>query len=332
MTPLVLTGATGFLGGAVLDLLEADGRLRGVIALSRRPAPALEARGVEVRVGSLLDAEWLGTALPESAAIIHMAGRVGFEGEDPRALYEVHVETTRSLAAAALARSCTRMVVLSSSGASAVSRHPRLHTEADGYPIEIIARWPYYQSKMLQERLVLDLCRRSGLPAVVVAPSLLLGPGDTGRSSTGVVDDFLARRLTFVPSGGISIVDVRDTAAAVLSALERGGVGERYLLASLNCTFSRFFEILERCTGVTAPVLPAPRPAAQLGARLLKRFAGPERAQAISPAKAEMAAHFWYADASRAEAELGFTARRPEETLRDTATFLRQMRPTPSLV
>jgi dihydroflavonol-4-reductase len=323
LSALVLTGATGFLGGAVLGALEAEGRLQGVIALARRPAPELSRRGVDVRVGSLGDVGWLREQIPAGARVVHMAGRVGFEGEDPRGLYELHVEATRALCRVALDRGCERVVVLSSSGTSAVARHPRLHTERDAYPIEIVARWPYYQSKMLQERLVLDLCRREALPAVVLCPSLLLGPGDAGGSSTGVVDDFLHRHLSFVPSGGISVVDVRDVAAAVLAALTAGTPGERYFLASLNCGFDTFFDILERCSGVAAPALPAPRAAAVAGARLLKRFAAPARAAAISPAKAEMASHFWYADASRAAAELGFRPRRPEETVRDTVAYIR---------
>ncbi|CAN5647832.1 SDR family oxidoreductase [soil metagenome] len=325
MSALVLTGATGFLGGAVLEILESENRLREVIVLSRRAVPALANRGVDVRVGSLADVAWLKATVPAGSSIVHMAGRVGFDGEDPRGLYDLHVETTRTLARVALDAGCHRFVVISSSGASAISRHPHLHTEQDRYPVQIVARWPYYQSKMMQERLVLDLCRREGLPGIVLAPSLLLGPGDHGGSSTDVISDFIARRLSFIPSGGISIVDVRDVAAAVVAALSLGRTGERYLLGSLNCRFSTFFDIVESCTGVAAPSLPAPRVAAVIGARLLERFAPGQRASAISPAKADMASHFWYVDWSKAARELGFAPRRPEETIRDTAAFLTAM-------
>jgi dihydroflavonol-4-reductase len=327
VSTIVLTGATGFLGSALLDRLQREDRLSGVIALTRRAVPELEARGVETRTGSLLDEAWLREVIPDGASIIHLAGRVGFDGEDPREMFELHVEGTRTLARAALQRGTRRFVVVTSSGASAISRHPHMHTESDRYPIELVARWPYYQSKMMQERLVLDLCRREGLPGVVIAPSLLLGPGDHNLSSTGLVADFLERRLTFVPSGGISIVDVRDVADALVSALERGGAGERFLLGSLNCSFATFFRILESCSGVTAPSLPAPRSTAVMGARLLGRFASPARAHAITPAKADMASHFWYVDSSRAARVLGFQPRRAEETIRDTVRFLANSRP-----
>ena len=326
MRPLVLTGATGFLGRAVLERLERTGTDRPIVALTRRAAPELTERGIDVRVGSLLDGDWLREVVPGEAPIIHMAGRVDFEGAGLRELYALHVESTRTLARAALEAASPRFVTITSSGASAVSRHPRHHTERDPYPAELVARWPYYQSKMMQERLVLDLHRREALPAVVLAPSLLLGPGDVNGSSTDVVADHLARRHAFVPSGGISIVDVRDVAETALAALDRGEVGERYLLGSLNCSFSTFFRVLESCSGVAPPAFTAPRRTAVFGARLIERLAGAGRARAITPAKADMASHFWYVDSSKAARDLGFAPRRPEETIRDTIRFLETAR------
>lgn len=327
MTQIVITGATGFLGGALVDRLTRGGAGENgagadVIALTRSPAPALTALGIDVRVGSLLDAGWLQEQIPRGAHVVHLAGRVAFDEAASQGLYELHVEATRTVCHAALRQDAERVVVVSSSGTTAVSRQEYLHTESDRHPVEIIARWPYYQSKMVQERLVLDLARREGLPAVVLCPSLLLGPGDDRGSSTELVTDFMARRISFVPGGGISVVDVRDVAAAVISALSAGRAGERYLLGSLNCRFSTFFQMLERCTGVPAPTIPAPRAVAALGSRLLRRFAPPERAAATSPAKAEMASYFWYVDWTKASNELDFEPRRPEQTVRDTAAYL----------
>lgn len=334
MSPLVLTGATGFLGGAVLNALEARGELAGTVALTRRPAPELGARGVEVREGSLFDAGWVAEQLDPGCRIIHIAGRIDFEAGDAKVMHDLHVEATRALAAAALRIGCARFVLLSSSGTTAVSQTERMHDETAAYPVEIIERWPYYLSKMLQERLVLDLHHRAGLPAVVLNPSLILGPGEGEARPVGVVDDFLARRIPVVPPGGISMVDVRDAAAAVISALERGRVGERYFLTALNCRFRAFFQLLEACSGVPAPRLPLPRRAGLLGTRLIHRFGRawrPELAAAISPARMDMASHFWYASSRKATRELGFAPRTPERTLRDTLAFIRSA-PTSTVI
>ena len=317
MSRIVLTGATGYLGRHVVRRLTANGGDGTPIALVRRPAPELEAEGVEVRVGSLHDREWVAAQLPEGCRVIHMAGRVAFEGPAAREMHGLHVDATRTLTDAALARGCARFVLLSSSGVSAVSTAPREHDETAGYPVETIGRWPYYLSKMLQEKLVLDRVAREGLPAVVLNPSLLLGPGTGGVTSTGIVEDAVAGRIPVVPSGGPSIVDVRDVAAAAVAALERGPVGERYFLASLNCTFAEFFRRLGACGAGRVPTVEVPGGAGVLGARILRRIA-PERAAGIHPMKMEMARHFWYVDARRARGELGFSPRRADETLRET--------------
>jgi len=314
---IVLTGATGYLGRHVVRQLAANGGDGTPIALVRRPAPELEAEGVEVRVGSLHDEQWIAAQLPEGCRVIHMAGRVAFDGPAAREMHALHVDATRFLTDAALERGCERFVLLSSSGVSAVSREPREHDESAGYPVGTIGGWPYYLSKMLQEKLVLDRTARDGLPAVVLNPSLLLGPGVGGVTSTGIVEDAVAGRIPFVPSGGPSIVDVRDVAAAAISALERGEVGARYLLASLNCTFADFFRRLGACGAERVPTVGVPGRAGVLGARVLRRLA-PERAAGIHPMKMEMARHFWYVDAGRARRELGFTPRRADETLRET--------------
>ena len=319
-TPLVLTGATGFLGGAVLDVLERAGRLQGTIALTRRPAPALAARGVDVRCGDMRDAAFLAEALPQGCAIVHMAGKVEFTEAGRQAMLDLHVEATRSLGTAALAKGCTRFVLLSSSGTTAVSKHARALDESATYPMAIVARWPYYLSKVLQERLVLDMARLDGLPAVVLNPSLLLGPGDARGGSTQIVQDFLLGKITVAPGGGIGLVDVRDVAEATVAALAGGGVGERYFLGSYNAPFADFFTLLARVADKPAPFLSAPRGVASVGARLLERVG--VSSAALSPAKLEMAEHFWYVDWSKATRELGFTPRRPEATLRDTVADL----------
>ncbi len=314
---IVLTGATGFLGGAVVDALAG----KPLKALCRRPAPDLEKRQVQVAVGSLRDADWLAGQIRKGDTVVHMAGKVEFTAAGIREMHDLHVETTRTIAGAVLARKA-RLILLSSSGTTAVSRHERLIDESAPYPHEIVARWPYYLTKTLQERLVLDMAAQRGLDAVVLNPSLLLGPGDDRGGSTEVVGEFLARKLPTVPPGGISVVDVRDAAAAVRAALEAGRSGERYFLAGHNCRFSTFFRVLEAVSGVKGPVLHLPAGLATLGARAMHRVA---RGSVPHPARIEMANHFWYADSQKAARELHFAARPLEATLRDTISYLRNL-------
>jgi dihydroflavonol-4-reductase len=198
-----------------------------------------------------------------------------------------------------------------------------VHTEDAPYANEVVAHWPYYLSKIYQEKLALS-CAARGLPVVVLNASLLLGPGDERLSSTGDVKLFLEGYIRTIPSGGLNFVDVRDAAGAFARAMEDGVPGRRYLIGSHNMTVRESFALLARVSGMRAPSLVVSERRSRQGAALargLYRLAG--RRFPLDDATVEMAYRFWYLDNARARAELGFTARPAEETLRDTVAFLR---------
>ena len=318
---LLVTGGTGFLGSTLVPLLAAAGHR--VRLLQRSAAPEAEALGAEVMRASLSDEGALAPALDGVGGVLHLAGQVSFDPGDPAAMYELHVQGTRRLLEACAARGVSRVVLASSSGTIAVSREDRVGTEADDYPIPVVGGWPYYLSKIYQEKTALRIHRDTGLPLVVLNPSLLLGPGDARLSSTDVVFKFLERRIPAMPGGGLSFVDVRDAAAAFVAALTRGRPGERYLLGGANMTFRELFARLERLSGVAAPRVALPSALNVAGSKLLEKlhaWRGTETP--LDPRSAEMGERFWYCDWSKAEAELGFTARDPQETLFETVRWL----------
>ncbi|HEX8908642.1 MAG TPA: NAD-dependent epimerase/dehydratase family protein [Anaeromyxobacteraceae bacterium] len=318
---LLVTGATGFLGSTLLPLLAEGGH--GLRVLARGEAGQAEALGAEVVRAPLQDRAAVRGALEGVEAVLHLAGQVAFDARDPAALYQLHVESTRTLLEDARAAGVGRFVLASSSGTVAISREAKVHTEADDHPLQVAARWPYYLSKIFQEKTALRFHRDTGFPVVVLNPSLLLGPGDLRLSSTDVVFKFLERRVPALPSGGLSFVDVRDAAAAFAAALDRGRPGERYLLGGANMTFADFFGRLSRLSGVAAPALRLPSAVNVAGARLLERYHGWRGSESpISPEEVEMGEHFFYVDSRKAERELGFAARDPQETLHDTVAWL----------
>ncbi|MDQ3129493.1 MAG: NAD-dependent epimerase, partial [Acidobacteriota bacterium] len=101
--------------------------------------------------------------------------------------------------------------------------------------------------------------------------------------------------------------------------------GERYLLGAVNLTFAEFFKRLERLTGVSAPMLKVPKSVAVFGANFIdsiyKNF---NKTTPFEASEVEMGEYFWYFDSSKAEAELNFTTRDPQETLNDTIKYLRE--------
>jgi dihydroflavonol-4-reductase len=322
----LVTGSTGFLGGHLLA--ELQGRREGsrLRVLVRRPeqAHALESRGVEIVPGSVTVAADVARAVAGVDRIYHLAGLVSRARGDAHRMYEVHVEGTRLLAEAARAAGVRRMVLLSTSGTVAVSeRADEMPDETTATPLDIIARWPYYASKLYQEETARRACG-DAVELVMVNPSLLLGPGDDRLSSTRDVLAFLAGDVVLTPSGGLSFVDVRDVAAALPAAMERGRPGERYLMGGHNCSFAEFFGRLGRLAKVAAPRLRPPGKwtllAAQAQAALYRKLG---RTPRVEPDSVEMARYFWYVRSDRAREELGFSPRDATETLNDTVKYLR---------
>jgi dihydroflavonol-4-reductase len=320
---VLVTGATGFLGAHLVRALRARGD--AVVALVRGGAPELEALGVEVVRGDVLDPASLRAAFRGSSGVYHAAGKVSRRPEDAEELYRLHVEGTKNVLAASRAAGVSRVVVASTSGTVAVGEDPeRLATEDDEAPVALLSRWPYYRAKLYAERTALE-ANDATLAVVSVNPTLLLGPGDLRGSSTDDVRLFLERRIPFVPAGGISFVDARDAATAMCLAMDHGVPGARYLVGACNLTLRSFFGRLSRISGVRAPWLPVPRSPsfARLGAKLFDGSFTPLFDLGVDPVSAEMAQYYWYLDARRAERELGWTPRDPMETLADTVSDLR---------
>jgi dihydroflavonol-4-reductase len=320
-----LTGATGFIGRHTVTALQQSGYK--VRALCRSDSTDLSDQGVDVRIGDITRMEDVRGAMDGCSIVLHAAGAVSREGPDTRRMMNVHVQGTRHVMAAAIELKVSRIVHLSSSGTLAVgSDASMVYQETDDMPIGVIHKWPYYLSKLLAERAAFDAIRCASqagpVPELVVLnPSLALGPGDARGSSTGDVARFLQRQIPVIPSGGLSFVDVRDIASAMVAAIERGRDKERYLLGAINLTMENFFQRLEEVSGVQGCLIPirVPGKLAKLGVGVLGQLAKTLGGEApVSTIDADMASHFWYVDSRKAEEELGFSPRDPMQTLLDT--------------
>ena len=327
MTPILITGATGFLGRHVVEAFlarPADEVGNKVRLLCRGPHPWEGNIRVESFHGDILDAEAVEKAVSGMGAVIHLAGSVGRGTDGAEKLFETHIEGTRNVCNAALRSGNPKVLVASSSGTSAVSHQPIRHDETAPYAVDVVGHWPYYLSKIYQEKLAISYFNRESLPVVVLNPSLLLGPGDFHMSSTRDVQLFLNRQVGNVPSGGLNFIDVRDAAPAFLAAVESAAPGRRYLIGGHDMTIRKFFYLIQYVSGVRAPLLSLPEPwARKAAAGLRKGMHLVGRQFPLDDVTIEMAYRYWYCDSSRAESELGLKVRPAEETLRDTVTFIR---------
>lgn len=324
MSAILVTGGSGFLGSHLVAQLADDGAKVRVLARGR--PRGIERPNVAWIEGSIVDRDAVRKALVGADHVFHLAGLVSRDPGHARDMYAVHVDGTRVLCEAACEVGVARVVVCSTSGTVGASASPGpIPDETAPYPMDVLGRWPYYLSKIFQERVALSFHHERKLPVVVANPSLVLGPGDDRLSSTGDVLRFLRKQIPTVPSGGLNFVDARDAAAGLRAAMDKGRLGERYLLGGPNWTCAEFFARLERCSKVEAPVLRLPRAMERLGARLLERVYDLQGSEPpVDAVSVEMAQHYWYVDCSKARRELGFATREPGETLGDTVRYLRQ--------
>jgi dihydroflavonol-4-reductase len=321
---VLVTGGSGFLGEHVIRELIARGGC-DVVALARSRSPILQDLGVELVRGDVAEGNELAQALVGCSEVFHLAGLVSRDRDDAHRMMRVHVDGTRRLFGLAKEAGVRRVVVASSSGTIAVSGVDRLHDERCDYATDVVAGWPYYTSKIYQEKVALELGAQLGLEVVVVNPSLLLGPGDRRLSSTKDVLRFMRKQIPVIPDGGLNFVDVRDAAAATVTAMERGRSGERYLLGGPNWTFREFFARLGRVAKVAPPRFRLPGRVSKLGASIVEqlyKIRGTE--PPVDRVSVEMGECFWYVDSTKAVRELGFDARDPQLTLVDTVKYLRQ--------
>ena len=309
MKPVLITGATGFLGKQLVELLRPTTPLR------------LFARGLSGDVTNHSDVD---RDVQGAAAIYHLAGMVSRNPADAEKMHQVHVEGTRNILEAALKHGVERVVLASTSGVIAVSRSPSVHTEDAPYSEAAVKHWPYYLSKIAEEKLALDFHRRHQLPIVVINPSLLLGPGDDRKSSTGDVIAILEGQALSYQTGGLNFVDVRDAAAAAIAAMQKGRPGERYLLGGPNWTGKEFTRQVCRLAGLRPPLLTSPTALSLLSAPLLRKLMPLiGRKFDLDDITLEMSGVFWFCDSSKAARELDFHPRDPMATLRDTIDYIR---------
>lgn len=239
-----LTGATGFIGGAILDRMLRDGRR--VLALIRHEAAArvVAAKGAHPVVGDLLNPGTYRDVLRGCDLLIHAAGLNAFCQTDARPLYEVNVEGTRALLQAA-GEAGVRRIVYTSSALTIGEPPGQIAQETTPHRGYFLSH--YERAKYEAEQVTLALARQ-GLPVVVLNPCSVQGPGRL-HGTARIFLDYLNGRLPMVCGHWFSFLYIDDCVEAHFRAAERGRVGERYLLSGASVTTGELLEILETVTG-----------------------------------------------------------------------------------
>jgi dihydroflavonol-4-reductase len=319
-----VTGGTGFIGGAVVRHLLAEGH--GVRALARPGADTRQLDGlpVEVVAGDLADLESLQKGISGCDWVFHVAALYSYWGHQPDDFYRTNVEGTRRVLETARREDVARVIYTSSIAALGVNADRTPATEDTPSSLEDRIG-PYQRSKFLAQQVAEEYARQ-GLPVVIVNPSTPVGVGDRKPTPTGqIIVDFLHGRMFAYVDTGLNIVDVEDVAAGHLLAAERGRTGERYILGGENLTLKQILDLLAEISGQPPARVRIPHAVAQAWSYLDVALArlDPRRLPAATPEKVRLSRRYEFFDPGKAVRELGLPRTPAREGLRKAVEWYR---------
>ena len=319
-----VTGGSGFVGSAVAHALAARGY--AVSALVRPSSPRTNLAGLpcDIVEGDMGDAGSLIRALDGVRYLFHVAADYRLWARDPDEIMRNNLQGTRNVMEAARICGTERIVYTSSvatlkpiAGAAADETSRLEARDAIG---------AYKGSKIAAQRLVETLIAEEGLPAVIVSPSTPVGPRDIRPTPTGrIIVEAASGRIPAFVDTGLNVVHVDDVAEGHIQALERGTIGQNYILGGQNVALRDLLAVIAQCTGRRPPRMRVPRwPLFPLAyaAEGIAGLTGKEPFITVDGLR--MAKHLMFFSSAKAERELGYKARPYRAGIEDAILWFRQ--------
>ena len=319
----LVTGASGFVGSAIVrHLLDAGHSVR-VLLRSSSPHDNLEGLDVEMVIGDLTNTSSLKRAAGGCATLFHAAADYRIWAPHPQTMYAANVDGTRNMMRAALDAGVHRIVYTSSVATLGIHQNGTSADEETPSSLDSMIGH-YKRSKFMAEAVVRDMVTAEGLPAVIVNPSTPVGPRDIKPTPTGkmILDAARGRMPAYVETG-LNIVHVDDVATGHLLALNKGMIGDRYILGGENMSLKDILSQIATITNRNPPHIRLPHhvvlPLAWI-AQALACISG--TAQPIMTVDGVRMAkkHMFYSSA-KAERRLGYTHRPAAAALRDAIAW-----------
>ena len=315
-----VTGASGFIGGALATRLQERGDELVVLARSDASAATLGARGLKVARGDVLDEDSLAAGMAGCDLVYHCAGLNSHCPPDPGLLLRVNA-LGPELVVQAAARAGVRRVVYTSSGASVGEARGTVGDERSVHRGSYLS--VYDRSKHEGEQAAFAAAHRTGVEVVAINPSSVQGPGRTTGNGKLIVDYVNGKLPVFVDTY-VSVVDIADTTEAHILGAGRGRPGARYILNGATLTSAEALELVARIAGVRHRVRIVPPVVAMSAAGALEgAYALRGRVPSLCRARIRTFLHGHRYDGSLAERELGLVYTPVEETFRRTLDWAR---------
>ena len=323
--PVLVTGGTGFVGSAVVRALLQPGRRIRALVRPGSPRDNLAGLDVELVEGDLREPDSVDRAMAGAGVLFHVAADYRLWASDPDEIQRNNLAGTRIVMESALRHGLSRIVYTSS--VATLAPRPDGTPADEGNPLDAArAIGAYKKSKVAAERLVQAMVAERGLPAVIVNPSTPIGPRDIKPTPTGrIIVEAASGRMPGYVDTSLNLVHVDDVAAGHVAALERGRIGELYILGGENVSLARMLGEIARLVGRRPPGLRIPRTAiypVAMVAETIARFT--RREPFVTLDGLRMAKHHMVFASAKAERELGYRARPFTEGLAEAVAWFRQ--------
>ena len=305
MLKVLVTGAGGFLGRHLVEqLLRRGYQVRALVRPSTQVSLTALPKEVEVVEGDLTQPASVAGLADNCAAIIHAAALAQVNPARNPAVWAVNLGGTETMLRLARRAGVSRFVYVGTANVFGFGTRQQPGDETRPYAGRSYGL-DYMDSKRAAINLVLRAVAHEQLPAVLVHPTFMLGPGDAKPTSNALLLELYRGQLPGYPVGGKNYVHVRDVAEAAVNALTQGRIGESYILGHQNLSYREAFALMARVLGVPAPRWPIPAGLTLLYGRVCElkaRVTG--RASQLNSAMAAVANDGHYFSVQKARAEL----------------------------
>jgi dihydroflavonol-4-reductase len=321
---VLVTGASGFVGSSVARKLAERGHRVRVLMRKTSPRTNLAGLDAEPVEGDMMDAASMRRAMNGARFFFHVAADYRLWARDPEEIVRNNREGTRNVMEAALAEGVEKVVYTSS--VATLKPIAGQSVGEDSRHDEQTAIGAYKRSKVVAERLVEAMITERNLPAIIVSPSTPIGPRDVKPTPTGriLVEAAIGRMPAYVDTG-LNLVHVDDVAEGHLLALDKGEIGERYILGGQDATLAQMLAVIAELSNRKPPRINLPRGPLYPLAYAAEAFASLTGKEPFVTVDAlNMSKYHMFFSSAKAERELGYTARPYREALSDALAWFKQ--------
>jgi len=298
----LVTGGTGFLGANLADGLIKHGWSVRILRRTTSPLDAVKDLNVEHAIGDIRDIDSLLAAMNGVDVVFNVAAISSYWRNKPDLIYKVNVDGARNVFEAAQRSGVNRVVHTSSAAAVGIIKgRPANESDPFNQPPK---RFAYGHSKWLAEQIVHERVT-AGQDITMVNPAGIIGARDINWISGSILREAAHHHVPVIPQGGVNFVAVQDVVAGHIAAVEKGKVGERYILGGENLTNRQTIKMTCEIVGVKPPRLTQPRwtiPIAAFALDVTAAIVGPKLP--LSGEQMRLTSEFIWFDSSKAQREL----------------------------